>query len=151
AVTMITGAFTAGFDGYYPLRVLAAAGTLYYFRGAYRAIWKPPSWVAVAVGTTTFAVWMALEPPPPSDGSGSPLALGLAQMPAAGAATWLAFRVVGSVILVPIAEELAFRGYLIRRLIATDFTTITPARFTWLSFLGSSVLFGALHGRWLAG
>ena len=28
---------------------------------------------------------------------------------------------------------------------------LSTARFTWPSFLVSSVLFGALHGRWLAG
>ena len=63
---------------------------------------------------------------------------------------WLIFRVFGSVITVPIAEELAFRGYVLRRLISADFDRISP-RFTWLSFLLSSFLFGALHGRWLAG
>jgi exosortase E/protease (VPEID-CTERM system) len=151
AVTMITGAFTVGFDAYYPLRVLAAAGTFYYFRGAYMGIRRIPSWQAVAVGAATFAVWMALEPAPLNDGANSALALGLTQIPKAGAMTWLAFRVVGSVIAVPIAEELAFRGYLIRRLIASDVTTVSPGRFTWASFLISSILFGALHGRWLAG
>jgi len=151
AVTMITGAFTAGFDGYYPLRVLAAAGTFYYFRGAYAGIWRLPSWQAIAVGAATFVVWMALEPVPLHDSANSPLAMGLAQMSAAGAMTWLAFRVLGSVITVPIAEELAFRGYLIRRLVAADVTTVSPGRFTWPSFLISSLLFGALHGRWLAG
>jgi CAAX prenyl protease-like protein len=58
--------------------------------------------------------------------------------------------VVGSVVTVPIAEELAFRGYLLRRLISADFDELAP-RFTWLSFLLSSFLFGVLHGRWLAG
>jgi len=151
AVMMFTGALTAGFDGLYPLRILAGAGALYYFRGAYGSFWRIPSWTAVAVGIAVFAVWMALEPAAPGDEAASPLALGLARMPAAGATTWLAFRVVGSIVIVPIAEELAFRGYLMRRLIATDVTTVAAGRFTWLSFLGSSVLFGALHGRWLAG
>jgi exosortase E/protease (VPEID-CTERM system) len=151
AVTMITGAFIAGFDASYPLRVLVASGTLYYFRGAYAEIWRIPSWQSVTVGAVTFAVWMALEPAHRSDGANSPLALGLTRMPAAGAMTWLLFRVVGSVITVPIAEELAFRGYLVRRLIAADVTTVSPGRFTWLSFVISSMLFGALHGRWLAG
>jgi CAAX prenyl protease-like protein len=71
-------------------------------------------------------------------------------MPAGLAAAWLIFRVLGSVITVPIAEELAFRGYALRRLISPDFDKISP-RFTWLSFLLSSFLYGALHGRWLAG
>ena len=151
AVTMITGAFTVGFDAYYPLRVLAAGGALYYFRGGYAGIWRIPSWQAVAVGAATFAIWMALEPLHHPDGANTALASGLAQLPKAGAMTWLAFRVVGSVITVPIAEELAFRGYLIRRLVASDFTTVRPGQFTWLSFVISSMLFGALHGRWLAG
>jgi CAAX prenyl protease-like protein len=71
-------------------------------------------------------------------------------MPAGLAAVWLIFRVLGSVITVPIAEELAFRGYVLRRLISPDFDKTSP-RFTWLSFLLSSFLFGALHGRWPAG
>jgi exosortase E/protease (VPEID-CTERM system) len=151
AVAMITGAFTVGFDVTYPLRVIVVAGTFYYFRGAYAGPWKIPSWQAVAVGAGTFIVWMALEPAAPSDGANSALAKGLAELPAAGAMTWLAFRVVGSVIAVPIAEELAFRGYLIRRLIAADVRTVSPGSFTWPSFLISSLLFGALHGRWFAG
>jgi exosortase E/protease (VPEID-CTERM system) len=151
AVTMITGAFTVGFDGYYPLRVLAAAVTLYCFRTAYAQILRIPSWQAVSLGVVAFAVWMILEPTPSPGVSNSQLALGLARMPAFGAMTWLAFRVLGSVITVPIAEELAFRGYLIRRLVSPDVSNVAPGRFTWPSFLISSILFGALHGRWLAG
>jgi CAAX prenyl protease-like protein len=55
------------------------------------------------------------------------------------------------VLIVPIAEELAFRGYLLRRLINADFTSVSPKHFTALSFLGSSIAFGVLHGRWVAG
>jgi CAAX prenyl protease-like protein len=50
-----------------------------------------------------------------------------------------------------VAEELAFRGYLLRRLIDAEFTKVSPKHFTAPSFLVSSVAFGALHGRWLAG
>ena len=38
-----------------------------------------------------------------------------------------------------------------RKLIASDFADVPPGRFTWVSFLVSSVLFGMLHGQWLAG
>ncbi len=54
-------------------------------------------------------------------------------------------------LIVPIAEELAFRGCIIRKLVSTDFEAVAPGHFTWLSFLGSSILFGALHTEWLAG
>jgi CAAX prenyl protease-like protein len=72
-------------------------------------------------------------------------------VPAVAAALWLVARVVGSVVVVPVAEELAFRGYLLRRLIDADFTAVSPKHFTTASFLISSIVFGALHGRWLAG
>jgi CAAX prenyl protease-like protein len=55
------------------------------------------------------------------------------------------------VVTVPMAEELAIRGYLLRKLISPDFELVDPRRFTWLSFLLSSILFGAMHQRWFAG
>jgi len=56
------------------------------------------------------------------------------------------------VITVPIAEELACRGFLIRRVISRDFESLSPRSFTFLSVVVSSVAFGLLHGeRWLAG
>ena len=66
-------------------------------------------------------------------------------MPVGLAVAWLIFRVPGSAVTVPIAEELAFRGYLLRRLISADFDRLSLIRFTWLSFFASSVLFGVLH------
>ena len=93
---------------------------------------------------------MALEPLPKST-TESELGLGLASLGAGWGTVWLVFRIVGSVVTVPIAEELAFRGYLTRRLITSEFQDVPLGRFTWVSFLLSSVLFGALHSRWLAG
>src|SRR5262249_9151685 len=64
---------------------------------------------------------------------------------------WIAAWLVGFVIVTPLAEEIAFRGYLMRRLIATDFQSVPLGKFTWFSFLVSSAIFGLLHGQWLAG
>ena len=73
--------------------------------------------------------------------------------PSAWARTaWLAFRILGAVITVPIAEELAFRGFLLRRLVSADFESVSWRLFAWAPFLISSIGFGLLHGnRWLAG
>jgi len=98
-----------------------------------------------------FVIWMGLEWTMPGTSATSPIPPSLAEIPAGLAAVWLLFRVLGSVITVPIAEELAFRGYLLRRLISANFDDLSAVRFTWMSFVVSSVLFGALHGRWLAG
>jgi CAAX prenyl protease-like protein len=94
-------------------------------------------------------IWILLEPT--VDSSKTALSRGLAELTSGSAAIWLAFRVLGSVITVPLAEELAFRGYLIRKLIAKDFENVPLGRFTLLSFILSSVLFGLLHERWFAG
>ena len=50
AASMLTGAFTAGFDYGYPLRVLAVAGALWVFRHQYRDLRWTWSWTAVAIG-----------------------------------------------------------------------------------------------------
>ena len=154
AVTMITGALSIGFDWLYPARVLgtAAAIRLFWRRSiSWRTLAQSWSWRAVAIGAAVFVIWIGLERVTGRPDAGSSIGKALGEMPAGLAVAWLFFRVVGSVVTVPIAEELAFRGYLLRRLVSADFDQLTVVRFTWLSFLVSSVLFGALHGRWLAG
>ena len=100
------------------------------------------------MGIGVFAVWLVLEPlARATTTDGGPFSQG----PPGWLAVWLAVRIAGSVITVPLAEELAFRGYLTRRLQALDFEQVPAGKFTWISFVASSLLFGLLHGRWLAG
>jgi exosortase E/protease (VPEID-CTERM system) len=149
AATMVTSAFTSGFDILYPLRVMAIAVMLFYFRKSYHSLGWKWTWQAPAIGIAVFIVWILLEPN--ADGSEAALSQGLTELTGGTAAVWLCFRVLGSVIAIPLAEELAFRGYLIRKLIAKDFERVPPGQFTWFSFLLTSLLFGLLHERWLAG
>jgi exosortase E/protease (VPEID-CTERM system) len=152
ATAMITAAFSSGgFDWLYPLRLPAAAAALALGWRHYADLRLTWSWTAVAAGVLVFAVWVALEPAPIGGSSAGTTPAGLTALPAGLAAFWVGCRVLGSVITVPLAEELAFRGYLMRRLIAADFTSVPVGRFTWASLLISSALFGTLHGRWLAG
>jgi exosortase E/protease (VPEID-CTERM system) len=152
ATLMVTGAMSNGFDWLYPLRIIAVAAVVAYYFGHYRQLNWTWSWSAVGLGGVAFVLWMALEPAAPSGSLHHPIAGGLAGMSAGGAAMWLVFRVIGSVFAVPLAEELAFRGYLMRRLLSADFSEVPPTRFSWFALAVSSALFGALHpGRWLAG
>jgi CAAX prenyl protease-like protein len=65
---------------------------------------------------------------------------------------WIAFRALAAITTVPIAEELVFRGFFIRRLISPDFESLPLNAFTWLGLAISSVAFGLLHGNlWFAG
>jgi exosortase E/protease (VPEID-CTERM system) len=151
ATAMVTSTLSPGLDRYYAARVIAVTVALLIFRKSYTELHLRWSWEAVAIGCGVFAAWMALEPSGSSASTGMPIHSSPESFPQGWVTTWLIFRVVGSVIVVPLAEELAFRGYLTRRLIASDFQSVPPGQLSWLSFLVSSVLFGVLHGRWVAG
>jgi exosortase E/protease (VPEID-CTERM system) len=149
AFTMVASAFSVGFAWLYPLGVIATGAVLWHFRSSYRAIDLRISWQAVGIGVLVFALWVVLVPH--DDAGGIMLPGMLAQLPPWMAGGWLLFRIVGSVVTVPVAEELAFRGYLIRKLVSRDFENVRPGHFTWLSFVVSSLLFGLLHDSWIAG
>jgi CAAX prenyl protease-like protein len=87
----------------------------------------------------------------PEPGTDAALRAELAGMPAGLAVVWIAFRASGAVVTAPLAEELAFRAYLLRRFVARDVETVSLRGFSWPSLLGSSVLFGLLHDAVLAG
>ncbi len=145
-----TGAFSEGFDRRPSRRMQPGRSRSRCCRSSPDA-WRPTwSWEAIGIGTGVFALWMALEvivPPTGTQGGVNPSTV-LAPF---WAAMWLFTRVIGSVIFVPLAEELAFRGYLLRRMVAADFRSVSPDRFTAIAVMVSSAAFGALHGRWLAG
>jgi exosortase E/protease (VPEID-CTERM system) len=152
ATMMLTSAVSSGFDQLYVLRFLATGAALFFYRRDYLKMSWRPSWWAILTGPVVFAVWRALEPMGPAVASaGRELAANVYALGKLGSGLWIAGRIAGSVITVPIAEELAFRGYLTRRLIAADFESVPPGRFARPAFLISSMLFGALHGRWVAG
>ena len=99
-------------------------------------------------GLLVGVAWIATSP---STDAGEALGIWLSQIGPELAIAWLLVRGIGTIALVPIAEELAFRGFLDRRLIGRDFHLIGPTAFSWLALVVSSLLFGALHDRWLAG
>ena len=146
AVTILTQAFTSGFNYLYPLRVIAVAAVLWSLRRHYAPRPEPISIVAVAIGVLTFLVWMALAPGYGLEDPEKVAAMDPAQLGQPWALLWLLFRVAGYTITVPIAEELVFRGFLARRLIDDDVERVPVGTFTWLSFLASSLAFGLMHG-----
>ena len=76
----------------------------------------------------------------------------LAALPPLSRASWVAAHLVVSLGAVPIAEELAFRGYLLRRIAAADFESLPPRSIGTWPLLLSSLVFGLCHGAlWLPG
>jgi exosortase E/protease (VPEID-CTERM system) len=147
---MIGRAFSSDFDWFYPLRVVAVAATLWFCRRSYAELRGPWSWQAVGFGVAVFGLWVVVVPWFTPMDAGWPAKL--TNLPLWGQFAWLAVRVVGHVLAVPLAEELFFRGYLLRRLTTARFLSVPPDQFSWLSFAVTSVAFGLLHGQaWLAG
>jgi exosortase E/protease (VPEID-CTERM system) len=149
AAGMISRASAAEFEWLYPLRFFAAAAALWFFRRRYAHLDWTFGWFAPAIGAVVLVIWLAFDG---ATGRVSPIPSGLASWHASARITWIAFRTLAAVVTVPIAEELAFRGFLIRRLISVDFESLDSRKFTYTSVLISSLVFGVLHGdRWLAG
>ena len=148
AAGLLITAFANGSPSLYGLKVTAGAGALLLFRRNYDfAHWRG-SWGALAIGLIVGALWIATAPP---EARADPLGAYLAALSPTQKALWLAARLVGTAAIIPIVEELAFRGYLHRAFTARRFNDAPEAKFGWLAFIATSVLFGAVHQRWLAG
>jgi CAAX prenyl protease-like protein len=148
---MFAGALSGSFEWLYPLRFFAAAAALWVFRTRYSTLDWRVGWLGPSIGVGVFLIWIGLDRLTGiSVATAMPGALGASS--AAARITWISFRVLAATITVPIAEELAFRGFLLRRLVSQDFESVSFTRFNWFALVVSSVLFGALHGsRWPAG
>lgn len=146
---LLLGALITDFDWSYPLKVLATGAVLGYFWKVYRFSEYRFDIVAPLIGLAVFILWMLLVQP--SHEVTLSFEEQIAAMPPALVFIWLAFRVVGSVITVPLAEELAFRGYLLARLSGSTPTVNDPLPIKLIAVLVSSVLFGLIHTDWLAG
>jgi len=123
------------------------AGVIWSYRRSIVAQLGRMHWESVLVGLAVGALWIATEPPVGDD----PLGPWLGQQTPLAAAAWLGLRIFGFALVVPTAEELVFRGYLHRALVKRRFEEAAPDAFGWAAFIVTSLLFGAMHGRWLAG
>ncbi|TGD72545.1 exosortase E/protease, VPEID-CTERM system [Mangrovimicrobium sediminis] len=148
AVTLLDSALVAQFNTWYPLRVLVVAGVLAW-------VWRPlalfpyrPNPLLLPVAVLVAVLWVALLG---SDAQAD--AAFQSSLDALGpwGGWWLALRIVGTVVTVPIAEELAFRAYLLCRLSGEEVSVRGAVRFSWVAVVVSSLAFGFLHSAWLAG
>lgn len=127
----------------YLLPALASAGVLWYYRRPLAALDWGFTWRGVGMGLSVFVLWVGaahwLLPPVFSHGSAN------ARVPS-WMALWVLSRIIASVLIIPVVEELAYRGYLLRRFLAPDFTAVRfEAAGAW-PLLGSSAIFAAAHG-----
>jgi exosortase E/protease (VPEID-CTERM system) len=142
-------AISSGFEFFYPLRVIAGLLMLARYRRKLATIDWHWSWRGPAVGALVFLLWIVaahfLVPE-------SAMPEKLAAVPTALRGFWIVSRIAGSVLIVPIAEELAYRGYLMRRLTGPDFESVPFRSVHWPAVIITAIVFGLAHGAlWLPG
>ena len=120
----------------YPLRMLVLVAALLPFVPLYRQLpWRLDP-VALGAGAAVGLMWVLVPVAPATAPPYGTLAGGLLLL-------WFAVRGLGTVLLVPLVEELFFRDYLEGRL------RLGPGRgWAILAALASAAAFAALHDRW---
>ncbi|HUD22696.1 MAG TPA: exosortase E/protease, VPEID-CTERM system [Acidobacteriaceae bacterium] len=162
ATGILAQAASDGFEWLYPLRLVAALAVFFLYRRKYLQMDWRFSWMGPAAGLLVFAFWIAIDQWVGQDvagrdavGSGvvlTSVAAGLTRLSSSERALWIALRTLAAVVTVPLAEELAFRGYIARRFMSADVESIPFASLSLFAVVASSLAFGILHGRmWLAG
>jgi exosortase E/protease (VPEID-CTERM system) len=145
SVSKLTSAY---FDWMYPLRFIVAVLALWFFWPELKKLNWRFGWLGPLAGAAVFLMWIApswyasLMGHPQATGS---LGSDLAALSPASRWAWIAFRVAAAVITVPIAEELAFRGYLARRLMSREFDQVSFSTLSAVAIGLSSLVFGVEH------
>lgn len=149
AAGMISHALSGRFEWFYPLRLFACVAVIVLYRRRLAALDWRWSWRGPLLGIGVFLFWsIAVHLLIPGSGMPEPLATATPWL----RGSWIVCRVAGTVLTVPLAEELAYRGFLMRRLQSREFDSLAYGRVGWVSLAASSLIFGAAHGAlWLPG
>jgi len=130
----------------YPLMVFLVGWLLAYLWNRLPEIKFARPWASVALGAAGTALWIGLYPwlgrsnPSPEEGfnpwifEGTGIPIGL-----------IAFRMLGTAVIVPIMEEVFWRGFLQRYLIREDFESVELGTYSHLSFWGVTGMFVLAH------
>jgi exosortase E/protease (VPEID-CTERM system) len=150
AAGMIVRAMSGAFEWLYGVRVVAAAVLLWRYRKSYVTMNWRPGWPSIAAGLGVFAIWIAIDHL--QQIPAAPMPRALAESGGLTRNLWIAIRAIGAIAAIPIAEELAFRAFLLRRFSQGDFQNTSFENAPWIGNAISSIIFGLLHGsRWPAG
>ena len=140
-------------DVEYPLRVLLTLTTLLAVSRPLLQFRTDRTWASVALGVLVFVVWVGpdvLWPRYREHWLFHNSLLGSSETPLPAAPLrqycFLAFRVLGSALLVPVIEELFWRGWLMRWLIRKDFLAEPLGSYVPFAFWITAILFASEHG-----
>lgn len=150
-MTAVSASFPHVLSWFYPLKTLIVAVALFICWKAYEPFRPGHHISAMAVGLLVLILWVLSEGYLPTIKTDTSPFVPFEQMNPIQAYIWITIRLMGAAVVVPIMEELFWRGFLIRWIINSDFRRVGIGQFTWTSFIITSVLFGVEHNRWVVG
>ena len=136
----------------YPAQTVICGALLLWFWREYELRAPRKIWVALLVGLVVFAIWIApqqfLRFPPRLTGFDPEV---FAAQPGLYWATVI-LRFLRLVVVVPLVEEIFWRGFLLRYLVSERFSSVAIGTFSWLSFVVVTLAFGLAHSPadWVA-
>jgi CAAX prenyl protease-like protein len=138
----------------YPIKILAVTAVLIYFYKSYDELRFDNLQAAhvlgaLATGVVVFVLWINMDWDFATLGSSE--AYDPRILPGKTYYAFLAVRLAGTALVVPVFEEIFWRSFVLRYIINRDFTAVKIGAFSWMSFIISSLLFGSEHYLWLAG
>lgn len=139
----------------YPVKAVSVAVLLFAYRHSYQELnWRDllsvrTTGTVTIVGILTFVMWIYTDWSFSVEGGHKGFNPTL--LPDSIRPLMIATRVAGAVLVVPLMEELFWRSFLLRYLIDADFKSVAIGRFTWGSFMATTVLFGLEHQLIIAG
>jgi len=154
ALTLAQGQFgETGAYWIYVFKTLIGAWLIWLTRAHVKEMRWNISWESVVTGVAVFIIWVGLDGLYPMFGERAASFNPLKSYGEGSALAWMfiAVRVLGSSLVVPMLEEVFYRSFLYRCLIKSDFLGVPLNCFRWGAFLIVCVGFGLSHYEWLPG
>ncbi|QEH33611.1 CAAX amino terminal protease self- immunity [Aquisphaera giovannonii] len=145
-------------EGWYPLayaaKVAIVSMVAIYFRAAWSDLRPLPRigavTLAVVVGLIVYVLWVRLDGLyPPLSFLGKRTGFDPTAIPSGGRQAFIAVRLFGLVLLVPLIEELFWRSFLMRWIINPNFLEVPVGRVTPAAAGITSAAFALAHPEWL--
>ncbi|MBU3548032.1 exosortase E/protease, VPEID-CTERM system [Polynucleobacter sp. P1-05-14] len=161
STALIVKIFTVDFQWLYPVPMCVAACFIFRYREKFNGFLIRPSGLSIVIGILIFLIWIYLIPVDPT--INLDFFKHLQSTSVVIALFWLLFRIIGAVAIVPIVEELAFRGYMLPHirqwvnlfLLRDNYSKYLPVNVNIFgiifSLASTSFIFGILHSTIFAG
>ena len=137
----------------YPFRVLVVGAVLFFVSRKAISLRASQPVLSVLAGIAVFAIWIGPDLIWPGyrqhwlfENSLTGAARSSLPLDARTSPGFLIFRILGTAVLVPIVEELFWRGWLMRYLVSPQFEAVRLGTYSALSFWVTAVLFATEHG-----